>query len=340
MPVGFKNGTSGDCQIAVDAIKAATAGHIFLSVSKQGLAAIVESKGNSDCHLILRGGSDGPNYSAEHCEAACQQLRKGGQPEQLIVDCSHGNSQKIHTNQPIVAAELARRISAGDQQVAGVMLESFLLSGRQDIVDDVGWQLLPPRAACPSRLPEIINSAPDPASRRVPAYGRCRRCSTACRSQMPAWTGHRPRMCSRRWPGPYEPAAPCRPSRMQRAWGRLSTGRCRLPLPRAAAAAAALSVRSTRDAAALAAAAGPKASALPLRHMAGIAAGAAGPACHAGPATACVHACVICSCHETMLCRPVTRSPLAQPITSTSPSTSFGLDGSVSSSSVSRSKAC
>jgi 3-deoxy-7-phosphoheptulonate synthase len=146
MPVGFKNGTSGDCQIAVDAIKAATAGHIFLSVSKQGLAAIVESKGNSECHLILRGGSDGPNYSAEHCEAACQQLRKGGQQEQLIVDCSHGNSQKIHTNQPIVAAELARRISAGDKQVAGVMLESFLLSGRQDIVDDVGWQL-PPRAA-------------------------------------------------------------------------------------------------------------------------------------------------------------------------------------------------
>lgn len=133
MPVGFKNGTSGDCQIAVDAIRAASHPHSFLSVSKQGIAGIVETQGNEDCHVILRGGSDGPNYSAEHCAAACELLKKNSLTPTLIVDCSHGNSRKLHTNQPLVAADLAKRIAAGDQQVAGVMLESFLLCGNQKI---------------------------------------------------------------------------------------------------------------------------------------------------------------------------------------------------------------
>jgi 3-deoxy-7-phosphoheptulonate synthase len=133
MPVGFKNGTSGDCQIAVDAIRAASHPHSFLSVSKQGIAGIVETQGNEDCHIILRGGSDGPNYSAEHCAVACEVLKKNSLTPTLIVDCSHGNSRKLHTNQPLVAADLAKRIAAGDQQVAGVMLESFLLCGNQKI---------------------------------------------------------------------------------------------------------------------------------------------------------------------------------------------------------------
>ena len=136
MPVGFKNGTSGDCQIAVDAIGAASHQHSFLSVSKQGLAGIVETKGNPDCHLILRGGSGGPNYSAEDVGSACALLTKKQQRPSLIVDCSHGNSKKIHTNQPIVAAELARRIAEGDTQVAGVMLESFLKAGNQKIAPE------------------------------------------------------------------------------------------------------------------------------------------------------------------------------------------------------------
>ena len=133
MPVGFKNGTSGDCQVAVDACRAAAGQHSFLSVSKQGVAGIVQTSGNEDCHLILRGGANGPNYKEEDVQAACAVLAKGKLHQSLIVDCSHGNSKKIHTNQPIVAADLAKRIAAGDKKVAGVMLESFLKPGRQDI---------------------------------------------------------------------------------------------------------------------------------------------------------------------------------------------------------------
>ncbi len=133
MPVGFKNGTSGDCQIAVDACKAAAGQHSFLSVSKQGVAGIVQTTGNEDCHLILRGGAKGPNYKEEDVQAACAVLAKGKLRESLIVDCSHGNSRKIHTNQPIVAADIAERIAAGDHKVAGVMLESFLQPGNQAI---------------------------------------------------------------------------------------------------------------------------------------------------------------------------------------------------------------
>ena len=133
MPVGFKNGTSGDCQVAVDACKAAAGEHSFLSVSKQGVAGIVETSGNSDCHIILRGGSNGPNYKEEDVQAACEVLAKGKLRQTLIVDCSHGNSKKLHTNQPIVADDIAKRTAAGDHKVAGVMLESFLKPGRQDI---------------------------------------------------------------------------------------------------------------------------------------------------------------------------------------------------------------
>ena len=133
MPVGFKNGTSGDCQIAVDAIQASSNAHCFLSVSKQGMAGIVQTAGNSDCHLILRGGNGGPNYSEKDCTQSVDLLVKNKQRPYLIVDCSHANSQKKHTNQPIVAADIAGRLAAGDSKVAGVMLESFLLAGNQKI---------------------------------------------------------------------------------------------------------------------------------------------------------------------------------------------------------------
>ena len=133
MPVGFKNGTSGDCQVAIDACNAAAGKHSFLSVSKQGIAGIVQTSGNEDCHLILRGGASGPNYKEGDVQAACEVLAKGKLRQSLIVDCSHGNSRKIHTNQPIVAADIAKRIAAGDKKVAGVMLESFLRAGNQKI---------------------------------------------------------------------------------------------------------------------------------------------------------------------------------------------------------------
>ena len=131
MPVGFKNGTDGNVQIAIDAVTAAGHPHCFLSVTKQGLAAIVETKGNPDTHLILRGANGGPNYDAASVASACAGLRDAGQRPRLMVDCSHGNSGKDPHRQINVAAELARRRAAGDMAVLGVMLESHLVEGRQ-----------------------------------------------------------------------------------------------------------------------------------------------------------------------------------------------------------------
>jgi len=134
MPVGFKNGTSGAVQIAVDAVRSAASPHHFLSVTKQGLAAIVATRGNPHCHIILRGGSNGPNYSAEAIESSARDLEKCGLRPSVMVDCSHANSGKDPARQPDVARELARQIGAGSRRVFGVMLESFLVAGRQDVV--------------------------------------------------------------------------------------------------------------------------------------------------------------------------------------------------------------
>jgi 3-deoxy-7-phosphoheptulonate synthase len=119
-------------QIAVDAIRSAAHPHHFLSVTKQGLAAIVNTRGNHQCHLILRGGSEGPNYEAAHVDAAIQALKKAGISYGLMIDCSHANSRKNHENQPRVAEEIARQVSAGSRAIFGVMIESFLVAGRQD----------------------------------------------------------------------------------------------------------------------------------------------------------------------------------------------------------------
>ena len=131
MPVGFKNGTDGNVQIAVDAVTASGHPHCFLSVTKQGLAAIVETNGNPDTHLSLRGSGTGPNFDAESVAAACRALREAGQRPRLMVDCSHGNSGKEPRRQIDVAADLALRRAGGDQAVFGVMLESHLVEGRQ-----------------------------------------------------------------------------------------------------------------------------------------------------------------------------------------------------------------
>src|SRR4051812_7131649 len=137
MPVGFKNGTSGTVQIAVDAVRSAASPHHFLSVTKQGLAAIVSTRGNPLCHVILRGGSNGPNYSAAHIAEATQSLGKAGLRPAVMVDCSHANSGKDPSRQPAVFAEIAARVARGDRNVFGLMVESFLVSGRQDITPGI-----------------------------------------------------------------------------------------------------------------------------------------------------------------------------------------------------------
>lgn len=133
MPVGFKNGTDGNLQIAVDAIRAAAHPHSFLSVSKGGLASIVETRGNDRCHLILRGAAAGPNHDAGSIAAAAAALAKAGLPPRVMVDCSHGNSAKDWRRQAQVAEDLARQREAGRREVFGVMLESNLVAGRQDL---------------------------------------------------------------------------------------------------------------------------------------------------------------------------------------------------------------
>lgn len=132
-PVGFKNGTDGNIKIATDAIKSSQRPHHFLSVTKGGVSAIVSTGGNEDCHVVLRGGKT-PNYDAANVNAAAENLKKEGLMPKLMVDCSHGNSSKKHENQPIVAEDLAKQIEGGSEAIAGIMIESNLVDGRQDLV--------------------------------------------------------------------------------------------------------------------------------------------------------------------------------------------------------------
>ena len=131
-PVGFKNGTDGNVRIAVDAIKAAASPHHFLSVTKAGHSAIVSTNGNEDCHVILRGGT-APNYDAAAIDAACSELAKAGLAARAMIDCSHANSRKKFELQIDVAGEVGAQIAAGDERVVGVMIESHLKPGRQDL---------------------------------------------------------------------------------------------------------------------------------------------------------------------------------------------------------------
>lgn len=133
MPVGFKNGTDGNIQVAIDGVKAAAAPHSFFGVDNIGRAAVVETTGNPDCHVILRGGSAGPNHDAASVATAVAQLRKLGLPERVMIDCSHANCGKDHVRQANVAAEVAARLGAGEPGIAGLMLESFLVAGAQPL---------------------------------------------------------------------------------------------------------------------------------------------------------------------------------------------------------------
>ncbi|KQW71592.1 phospho-2-dehydro-3-deoxyheptonate aldolase [Phenylobacterium sp. Root77] len=133
-PIGFKNGTDGNLRIAVDAVKAASQPHHFLAIGKDGRAAIAATRGNDDSHVVLRGGKT-PNYDAAGVAAACAELAASGLRQSLIIDVSHANSSKKPENQPAVTRDVAAQVSAGDQRIAGVMIESHLVAGRQDLVD-------------------------------------------------------------------------------------------------------------------------------------------------------------------------------------------------------------
>lgn len=132
-PVGFKNGTDGNVKIAVDAIKASSQPHHFLSVTKGGHSAIVSTNGNEDCHIILRGGKT-PNYDAASVEAAAKDIAANGLVPRIMIDASHANSSKNPLNQIPVCADIASQIAAGDERIIGVMIESNLVAGRQDLV--------------------------------------------------------------------------------------------------------------------------------------------------------------------------------------------------------------
>jgi 3-deoxy-7-phosphoheptulonate synthase len=135
MPVGFKNSTDGNTQTAVDAVLSARSPHLFPSVTKQGVSAIFETTGNDTCHVILRGGSrTGPNYAAAQVADVADRLHAKGLHEAVMIDCSHGNSQKEHRRQADVADAVARQVSEGSWRIFGVMLESHLVEGRQDYV--------------------------------------------------------------------------------------------------------------------------------------------------------------------------------------------------------------
>jgi 3-deoxy-7-phosphoheptulonate synthase len=132
-PVGFKNGTDGGIKVATDAIQAARSAHAFMGMTKMGQAAIFETRGNDDCHVILRGGKE-PNYSATDVNAACALLKAAGLREQVMVDVSHANSSKQYQRQIAVAQDVAMQVSDGDRRITGVMIESHLKEGRQDIL--------------------------------------------------------------------------------------------------------------------------------------------------------------------------------------------------------------
>jgi 3-deoxy-7-phosphoheptulonate synthase len=130
-PVGFKNGTSGNVSIAIEAVLSAAHAHTFLGHTKYGQSAIFATTGNPDCHIILRGGRKTVNYDAASVKEACALLDKAGLPQRVMIDCSHANSNKDHTRQAVVCRDVAAQIAAGSEQIIGVMLESNLVAGAQ-----------------------------------------------------------------------------------------------------------------------------------------------------------------------------------------------------------------
>ncbi|KIK09538.1 hypothetical protein K443DRAFT_82530 [Laccaria amethystina LaAM-08-1] len=141
-PIGFKNGTDGSVSVAIDAMSSASNPHAFMGVTEQGLASIVKTRGNQDVHVILRGGTGGPNYASEHVRKAVAVIEKKSKGQQdgriasVMIDCSHGNSLKNHNNQPKVLSNIAEQLAAGERNITGVMIESHIHAGRQDVPAD------------------------------------------------------------------------------------------------------------------------------------------------------------------------------------------------------------
>ena len=171
MPVGFKNGTNGDVQVAVDAVRAAAAPHVFAGIDDNGAPAVLYTTGNPDGHVILRGGKGAPNYDPAGVEGALEKLRASGLPERVVIDASHDNSGKEPARQIVAAREIGEQIAAGNRAIVGVMLESFLVAGRQELPTATG------------------------------------RSSTGSRSPTPAWTGRTPSPCSTGSPPRSRPGA-------------------------------------------------------------------------------------------------------------------------------------
>ena len=136
MPIGFKNGTGGSIQLAVDGMISAQTEHAFLGIDDAGAAAVVQTSGNDDCHIVLRGGSDGPNYDGDHVAAAQKALTDSGMAPNVVIDCSHANCNKDHTLQPVVFRDVLQQRAEGNRGVVGLMLESHLNAGNQSLNGD------------------------------------------------------------------------------------------------------------------------------------------------------------------------------------------------------------
>jgi 3-deoxy-7-phosphoheptulonate synthase len=172
-PVGFKNGTDGSVQVATDACVAARASHAFMGMTKMGQAAIFETRGNDDTHVILRGGKV-PNHDERGVDEACASLARAGLPERVMVDCSHANAGKQHLRQIEIADSLAARIAAGDRRIVGVMIESHLEEGRQDLRPGVAL-----RRGVSITDPCLGWSQTEPVLRRLAGAVQARRAATA-----------------------------------------------------------------------------------------------------------------------------------------------------------------
>ncbi len=184
-PVGFKNGTGGGIQMAVDAVRAAAYPHQFLGVTEQGLAAIVATRGNEDGHVILRGGRTGTNYDAASVASVLATLRANGLPQRLMIDTSHGNSDKDFRRQPLVAREIAAQVAGGQRGIIGVLLESFLVDGRQDLKSNgtltYGQSITDPCMGWEMTVPVLRELAAAVRARRVGDPSRWREAAaTAC----------------------------------------------------------------------------------------------------------------------------------------------------------------
>lgn len=170
MPVGFKNGTGGSIQIAIDGVRAARHPHHFLGVTSQGIAAIISTKGNESCHVILRGSNQGPNYDRGTVDKTAETLRKAGLPRRVLVDCSHGNNQKDYNRQPEVARSLCEQVASGSDSICGVMLESHLVAGRQDhepgVLLTYGQSITDACIDWDTTLPVLVDLAQAVAARR------------------------------------------------------------------------------------------------------------------------------------------------------------------------------